>query len=166
MQGVIWPGADPAPKPVRGLRGFGLRAAAVLVDLALLAGVESLVAALLAFFWLAALAPAGAGPTDAAQWVDICVGDALDAAFATLAGAYFIGSTARWGQTAGKKLLGLRVVRADGGPVGGGQALFRETLGRLAAGFLLGLGYLWAVWDTDGQGWHDKLAGTVVVRVR
>lgn len=83
-----------------------------------------------------------------------------------LGGVYFVGCTARWGQTAGKKLLGLRVVRPDGGPVGGGQAFFRETLGRLAAGFLLGLGYLCTAWDAGGQGWHDKLAGTVVVRAR
>ena len=28
----------------------------------------------------------------------------------------------------------------------------------------LGLGYLWAIWDKQKQGWHDKMAGTVVVR--
>lgn len=166
MQGVIWPGAGPAPEPVRGLRGFGLRAAAILVDLALLAGLEFLALTAAAFVWLLACAPAGAVPADAAAWVDWRAGDVLDALFMVLGGVYFVGCTARWGQTAGKLLLGLRVVRADGGPVGGGQALFRETLGRLAAGFLLGLGYLWVLADPQGQGWHDKLAGTVVVRVR
>lgn len=90
----------------------------------------------------------------------------MDALFMVLGVGYFAGSTACWGQTAGKRLLGLRVMRADGGPVGGGQAFFRETLGRLAAGFLLGLGYLWVLMDRQGQGWHDKLAGTVVVRAR
>jgi uncharacterized RDD family membrane protein YckC len=29
---------------------------------------------------------------------------------------------------------------------------------------LLGLGFLWIIWDPKKQGWHDKLAGTVVVR--
>jgi uncharacterized RDD family membrane protein YckC len=166
LQSVIWPGAGPAQGPVRGLRGFGLRAAAMLVDLALLAGLEFGALTLAAFVWLLACAPAGAVPADAAAWVDWRAGDILDALFMALGVGYFAGSTARWGQTAGKKLLGLRVVRADGGPVGGGQALFRETLGRLAAGFLLGLGYLWAAWDAGGQAWHDKLAGTLVVRVR
>ena len=28
----------------------------------------------------------------------------------------------------------------------------------------LGLGYLWVAWDPKKQGWHDKLAGTVVIR--
>lgn len=100
------------------------------------------------------------------MWADWRVGDVLDSLFCALGLTYFPFCTARWGQTAGKWLLGLRVVRADGGPVKTGQAFFRELLGRLAAGFLLGLGYLWAAWDAVGQGWHDKLAGTAGVRVR
>ncbi len=28
----------------------------------------------------------------------------------------------------------------------------------------LGLGFFWAIWDKDGQAWHDKIAGTVVLR--
>ena len=28
----------------------------------------------------------------------------------------------------------------------------------------LGLGFLWVLWDTKKQGWHDKMAGTVVIR--
>lgn len=28
----------------------------------------------------------------------------------------------------------------------------------------LGLGYLWVAWDPKKQGWHDKMAGTVVIR--
>jgi uncharacterized RDD family membrane protein YckC len=28
----------------------------------------------------------------------------------------------------------------------------------------LGLGYFWAIWDKDNQAWHDKIAGTVVVK--
>jgi uncharacterized RDD family membrane protein YckC len=27
-----------------------------------------------------------------------------------------------------------------------------------------GLGFLWALWDNKQQGWHDKLAGTLVVK--
>ena len=52
-----------------------------------------------------------------------------------------------------------------------------ETLGRPSSGQLigryfgyylsmlaLGLGFLWIAFDERKQGWHDKLAGTVVVR--
>lgn len=60
---MIWPGPDPAPEPVRGLRGFGLRVAAMLLDLALLAGLEFLALTVAAFVWLLACAPAGAVPT-------------------------------------------------------------------------------------------------------
>ena len=28
-----------------------------------------------------------------------------------------------------------------------------------------GLGFLWIVFDVDRQAWHDKIAGTAVVRV-
>ncbi|MFZ5767639.1 MAG: RDD family protein [Bacillota bacterium] len=152
------------PERVRGLRGFGLRAAALLIDMALIAGLDMLVGFVLAFVWLAACAPAGAIPEDAWVWMDVCVGEKLDFLFAILGGAYFVGCTAKWGQTAGKRVLGIRVVREDGGPVGFGRALLRETLARWAAGLVLGLGYLWAAWDAGGQGWHDKVAGTAVVR--
>jgi uncharacterized RDD family membrane protein YckC len=30
----------------------------------------------------------------------------------------------------------------------------------------LGLGFIWASFDSESQAWHDKLAGTVVVTVR
>ena len=33
-----------------------------------------------------------------------------------------------------------------------------------AAGLLGLAGFLWAIWDSENQGWHDKLAGTYVVR--
>jgi uncharacterized RDD family membrane protein YckC len=42
----------------------------------------------------------------------------------------------------------------------------RETFGRFASGAFFGLGYFWAIFDKNAQGWHDKLAGTVVIRRR
>jgi len=43
-----------------------------------------------------------------------------------------------------------------------------QLIGRYFAYYLstipLGLGFLWIAWDPKKQGWHDKLAGTVVVR--
>ena len=73
----------------------------------------------------------------------------------------FIGDS---GQTPGKMILGVRVVRTDGLPVFYGQALFR-ALGYYVSSLLFGLGFLWAVWDRRNQTWHDKIVGTVVVRV-
>jgi uncharacterized RDD family membrane protein YckC len=68
------------------------------------------------------------------------------------------------GQTLGKKALGIRAVRkANGAPLGYGLAIGR-FLARFADSFTFGLGLLWAAWDPDRQTFHDKIAGTLVVR--
>ncbi len=70
------------------------------------------------------------------------------------------------GQAPGKMVMGLHAVRA-GRPVPGiGPALARETLGKLMSILSLGLGYAWASRDPRKQTWHDKLAGTYVIRTR
>lgn len=67
------------------------------------------------------------------------------------------------GRSVGKRVMGIRVVRLlDGAAPGWGTGLVR-TLGRLLSVGAYGLGLLWALWDTDRQTWHDKLADTVVV---
>jgi len=70
------------------------------------------------------------------------------------------------GYSIGKKLLGLRIYTVDGqSPIGMGKALIR-FLGRIPSGMCLYLGYLWALFDDRRQTWHDKFAGTIVVRMR
>jgi len=68
------------------------------------------------------------------------------------------------GQTVGKWVMGVRVVREDGG----GSLSVATAAGRvLAAGFLsqvLLLGYIWALFEPRRRTWHDLLAGTVVVQ--
>ncbi|HTC48686.1 MAG TPA: RDD family protein [Candidatus Aquilonibacter sp.] len=69
------------------------------------------------------------------------------------------------GKTPGKALSGLRVADKRNGDLPGiGRMLLRETLGKFVSGFFLGLGYLWAIFDRDSQAWHDKIAGTVVLK--
>jgi hypothetical protein len=41
--------------------------------------------------------------------------------------------------------------------------LVGEVFGKFVSGLFMGIGYFWAIWDKDGQAWHDKIAGTVVV---
>lgn len=70
----------------------------------------------------------------------------------------------RGGRTVGYKAMGLKVVRAvDGGPVSGMQAIGR-LLGYIVSGIFY-LGFIWILFDEKRQGWHDKLAGTVVIEV-
>lgn len=76
--------------------------------------------------------------------------------------AYFTWFWTRGGQTLPMKTWRFRVVRADGAPLSAGRALHRFALAVL--GFLsLGLGFLWALVDRDGQFLHDRLAGTALV---
>lgn len=61
------------------------------------------------------------------------------------------------GFTPGKRLFGLRVVEVTTGQVKPLRALLRCVLLCLAVPAL--------VWDRDGRGLHDRLAGTVEVRI-
>jgi uncharacterized RDD family membrane protein YckC len=67
------------------------------------------------------------------------------------------------GQTLGKRLLKERVlVERTGEPAGLLRMLIRDTIGKMISGLFLGLGFWWILFDSKGQGWHDKLVGTVV----
>jgi uncharacterized RDD family membrane protein YckC len=70
------------------------------------------------------------------------------------------------GQTIGKMILAIRVVRTDGRFVGWSQMLARCTLGYLMSAAIGGLGFIWMLWDSEQQAWHDKIFSTYVVRVR
>ena len=72
---------------------------------------------------------------------------------------YFHGTT---GRTPGKMLLGLQVINDDGTPLSFGTAFLR-AVGYLVSGAILNLGFIWAAFDKRKQGWHDKIAGTVVI---
>ncbi len=66
--------------------------------------------------------------------------------------------------TPGKMAVGARIVDA----ATGGKPTTAQLLGRYAGYYLaiipLMLGFIWVAFDPRKQGWHDKLAGTVVVR--
>ena len=66
------------------------------------------------------------------------------------------------GQTLGKMMLRLRVVKKRGGRITILDALLRNVFGYTVSQIFL-LGYLWALFDREKQAWHDKMAGTVVV---
>jgi uncharacterized RDD family membrane protein YckC len=69
----------------------------------------------------------------------------------------------RYMGTPGKLLLGCQVVDADSGePITVKQAIIRY-LGYFVSIFTLGIGFLWVAWDKRKQGFHDKMANTVVL---
>jgi uncharacterized RDD family membrane protein YckC len=83
-----------------------------------------------------------------------------------LAYAVWFVTLLRQGLTPGKKMMGLQVVQQSTGRIPGfGKMFLREVIGRILSGLFLGVGYLWALVDKNGQAFHDKLAGTVVVKL-
>ncbi len=66
--------------------------------------------------------------------------------------------------TPGKLVVGARIVRADNGMNPSVGQCIGRYFSYFLSGLILGLGYLWVAFDKRKQGWHDKLAGTVVVR--
>jgi uncharacterized RDD family membrane protein YckC len=67
------------------------------------------------------------------------------------------------GQSLGKMLTGLRIVKVDGRSVPFGTILFRHTFGYLLTLLTGGLGFLFSVLNRRGRALHDYLAGTVVI---
>src|SRR5688572_12797936 len=68
------------------------------------------------------------------------------------------------GQTLGMRVLNLKVVKADGSALTITQGLIRY-LGLFVSFLCLAIGVIWVAFDADKQGWHDKIAGTYVIRV-
>jgi uncharacterized RDD family membrane protein YckC len=69
------------------------------------------------------------------------------------------------GATFGQSALGLRVVReVDGGPIDGGQAAIR-FIGIIVSAWVLYIGLIWVAFEPRKRGWHDMMAGTVVIYV-
>lgn len=68
--------------------------------------------------------------------------------------------------TPGKMAIGARIVDAKTGGTPTNVQLVVRYLGYYVAMIPLFIGIVWVAFDPRKQGWHDKLAGTVVVRKR
>lgn len=67
------------------------------------------------------------------------------------------------GQTLGMRVFNIKVVRTDGSSLTFLQAFIRYV-GLFISVVCLFIGVIWAAFDANKQGWHDKIAGTYVVR--
>jgi uncharacterized RDD family membrane protein YckC len=67
------------------------------------------------------------------------------------------------GQTVGKRILKLRVIKRDGSTLNGWDAFLRCYVGYLLSAAGLGAGFLWMLVDARQQGWHDMVADTLVI---
>ena len=78
--------------------------------------------------------------------------------------AYNIGFWTWKGTTVGGIICQLRVVRVDGTPLRFVDALVRG-LSAIFSLAVVGLGMFWILRDPERQAWHDRIAGTYVVKV-
>lgn len=78
------------------------------------------------------------------------------------AGYYEMWFLVKKGGTPGKLILGLRVVRARGGPLTWGLAMGRY-FGHMLSGLTMYVGYLMAAWDEEKRSLHDRICDTRVV---
>lgn len=72
-------------------------------------------------------------------------------------------TTITGGLSIGRALMGVRVVRLDGLPIGYLRSIGRYLAFIYLALLPLGLGLLWVLVDDRRQGWHDKVARTCVI---
>jgi len=137
--------------------GFWPRCMALLLDIVLLAVSCGTGAAMTAW----KLLPSILGPAALLRTLFLGLPLAL-CATSLVALGYFVALHAWTGQTVGKWLMGVRVLRQDGSPLGLGLSFFR-CIACLVSAFPLGAGFLWIVLDAEQCCWHDRLAGTRVV---
>ncbi len=132
---------------------LGMRVAAGVIDLALLAGLDAAILFL-------TLRIAGLQNTVADLHVIPLV--PFIGFLTLLAFGYVAAFTVAGGQTVGKMLLKLRVIGDDGRPVDAAGGVLR-AVGCMLVPATLGLSYLPALFSRDHRALHDRLAGTRVV---
>lgn len=78
--------------------------------------------------------------------------------------AYHAAMWVHKGTTIGGVICGLKVVRLDDRPIDWTVAIVRALTAFLSL-IPCFLGFIWVAFDDDKQSWHDKVAGTTIVRV-
>jgi uncharacterized RDD family membrane protein YckC len=152
---VNWqaPTVDAGPAPGVRFAGYGARLVAYIVDGIVLSVV---------FLSFTIVFMAGAFAADS-PGAAIGGGLLFFAALLVVSLAYFPWFWTRGGQTPGMKVFHIRVVRdADGGPISGTSAILR-LVGFWVSSTVFYLGFIWIFLDQRRRGWHDLIAGTVVI---
>jgi len=143
--------------------GFWRRVLAALIDQVILGGIQTL------FFLLGAVAGISGYSLDTSPMK----GDVLTKSVAGIAllyygfcillsMVYFTFFHGIGGRTPGKMAMSLKVMQASGAEMTPGVAFLR-WVGYIYSSLLFFVGYIWIAFDRRKQGWHDKIAGTVVI---
>ncbi len=80
--------------------------------------------------------------------------------------SYLWSASSPWpGQTVGMKILNLKVVKTDGSLLDITQSFIR-AVGLFISIIVIFIGVIWVAFDANKQGWHDKIAGTYVIKTK
>ena len=154
---------DVAPRPHRhgDYAGFVSRMIAFILDRLIIAAIVAGTALFVGFLLQTFQLSQALGRPGLLQTLAVVVTGAFPVVLSLV---YDVGCWTLAGQTPGKRLMGVLVVKKNGERVGLVRALLR-WLGYWLSGILF-LGFLWILVDGKRQGFHDKLARTVVVYSR
>jgi len=151
-----WVPVTPArPGPAAGVAyaGFWIRVIAWIIDAIALGILTS------------ALTPFLGNPAIAIDGPRVLINPGANALGALIGLAYFVGMWTWRGQTVGMMPFRLFVARVEDGGRPDMVRAFLRYVGLILSFAALLLGVIWVAFDGRKQGWHDKLAGTVVVRL-
>jgi uncharacterized RDD family membrane protein YckC len=161
-----WQPAPPTPFAGAGLAGWGSRAGALLLDALIL-----LVPTVILIAIIVGVALGGGDAAAAAAFLlSVLVFLVVVLVYAPVLMAR---GGERNGQTYGKQIVGIRVVRDNGEPFDFGWGIMREFVvkgllfGTVGAFFLYIptlLDWLWPLWDDENRALHDMVASTHVVQ--
>jgi uncharacterized RDD family membrane protein YckC len=153
---------NPAPPVILGrYAGFFSRAAAYIIDRLIVFAIAFMIMLVINYFlslfkldqWLAA-------------WVGSSTNQIITALLSSVGINLVVSifyNISFWmlsGQTPGKRFLGVRVMRADGERLKLRNAILRQFGYYIST--ILYLGFIWILFDNKRQGFHDKIAGTIV----
>lgn len=157
---------ESSQRPVFYVAGFWHRLIAAAIDLAIILPVSLLMA------WVAGAILGIHLPASRHRGIDFWL-DAILASDPALIGlfvlclaiatAYVLVFQITLARTPGMRVMKLRIIDQYGQPLSTPRAVVR-SIGYLAAMSTLGLGFLWAGFDSEKRGLHDWIAGTYVVK--
>ncbi|MCE5198254.1 MAG: RDD family protein [Armatimonadota bacterium] len=157
-----------APVAMRDYAGFGIRLCAYLIDGIVLLAVAYLISKITG----GSAVPANTGgpltPEQNAKAITTALnGGNNGVAITNLVQAlYFIGMHTAFGATLGKMAMGIKVMKEDGSPIGVGTAIVRYLAEGILAAVTCCLMFISVATSDTKRGWHDRAAGTIVVRNR
>jgi uncharacterized RDD family membrane protein YckC len=154
--------------PVVHVVGFWKRAAAAVIDIAIVIPAALLVTLIVSKIAGVHLPPKNLHLTDLDLWIDLVL--ATDPALVTglvlvmaIGLIYLLVFQILLGRTLGMRVLRLKIIDVYGDPPSPARCLAR-CAGYVAGVFTLLLGFLWVGFDSEKRGLHDWIAGTYVIR--